>query len=63
MRTKLWVWSHPSCSDEVVKEIVHACSLEGPTEYIDTKPWLSEEHKEEAENKVSCLESDLAKAL
>ncbi|XP_028402359.1 ribonucleases P/MRP protein subunit POP1-like [Dendronephthya gigantea] len=53
MVTRLWLWSHPSCSDEVVKEIVHACNLEEPTEYIDTKPWLSEGHKEETENKAN----------
>ena len=51
---KLWVWSHPVCSEEVTKAIVHACSLEGPTEYVDSKPWLSVETGEDAKNMVSC---------
>jgi hypothetical protein len=42
---RLWLWSHPMCSDEVVKEIVHACSLEGSTKYVESKSWL--------ENKVT----------
>ena len=36
--TKLWVWSHPACSNEVLNEIVHACSVEGHTELTDLKP-------------------------
>jgi hypothetical protein len=42
------------CSDEVAKEIVHACSLEGPTEYVESKSWLSKENGEVTENTV-CL--------
>ena len=66
MKTKLWVWSHPACSDEVLKEITHACSLEGPTEHVDSKPWLSKEvvenvKSDDTEFKVTILPEQLVR--
>ena len=52
---KLWVWSHPKSSDDAAKEIVHACSLEGPTEYKNEKSWLSKETDADEENMVTYL--------
>ena len=37
------MWSHPACCDEVLKEIVHACSLEGNTQLSDVKLRKDEE--------------------
>lgn len=44
------------CSEEIAKEIVNACSSEGPTEYVDTEPWLSKDADPVTESKVTTLE-------
>ncbi|XP_046858385.1 ribonucleases P/MRP protein subunit POP1-like [Xenia sp. Carnegie-2017] len=62
---KLWVWSHPSCADEVAQEIQQACSIEASTEFINTKPWQCKDEgsiSEESSTKITANENNESEA-